>query len=154
MSKCDECEFQLTKIMCNTCMYLPDRPDNFSKKKNPLQNLFIGAPVMVMHALNTTWFKQHYSKGDTCFSDGSTYWNYTNFLKWNYMRLPSVPESPRNTWLAAPHDGKCPDGAERLIIMVWEKNMKAPFAIIKRGEDLSWKHVAKFMIIDLEAFAK
>jgi hypothetical protein len=68
------------------------------------------------------------------------------------MRLPTIAESPRNVWLAAPADGKCPEGAEDLMIMTWIRNFDCPHGGKDLGRYWEWTDIEKFMIIDKEAF--
>jgi len=75
-----------------------------------------------------------------------TWWNgCDNF------RLPTIEESPRNTWLL--HDGGgCPEGADLEYVYVWLKGNNMPEQFWDLGKDFSWCGVDKFMIIDKEAF--
>jgi len=77
------------------------------------------------------------------------YWHRA-YSKW--FRLPTIEESPRNTWLL--HDGsnKCPEGAEDLDILVWWGERLSPNLMSRGGDLREWGVVDKFMIIDKRAF--
>ena len=83
---CDECVMgKHNKISCQTCKHYKDAKDYFKPKRNELDNLFIGAPVMMI------------------VEDGITDvmpTTYPNVYRGFRSRLPTIEEAPRNVWLA------------------------------------------------------
>lgn len=76
-------------LTCMSCVRRTDLKDNYQPKASDLSKLFIGAPVVVIN--------------DPAITDSPKleYYNQTHHFKRNQLiRLPTVEESPRNTWLA------------------------------------------------------
>lgn len=91
-SKCHEGEIK-NSLLCMCCESNPGLQNNFNPKQNELDKSFIGAPLMCRDISfdgdNTDW---HLSKsGDRVM---------TSDPDCVQCRLPTVVESPRNTWLA------------------------------------------------------
>lgn len=110
-------------------------------------NLFDGAPIMVRIG-NDPLQLRYYAEENYCYDYGST--NYTDFgiIK---MRLPTFEESPKNTWLAAPADGKCPDDLpSNVLIMTWNKYCLTPNQIIDTSGRFDWKRIWKYMIFQVQ----
>jgi hypothetical protein len=139
------------KIDMNGHKYTP-------KSKLP-ENLFENAPVMVRthHYEGIQWRLRYYASDRKCYDYGKTgYTNkYTDHMPnststWKYIRLPTIDEAPRGTWLAAPKDGKCPKGAENLMVMGWNAKHKIPYPEILKGRQWCWPILSRFMIFDDE----
>lgn len=131
-----------------------------SNKHDPLQNLFDGAPVMVKTS-NYKWLPRYFCAREEDASFGSNnkivYLNGRTLFSGEashlrehveQIRLPTIEESPRNTWLA--HDGtdSCPEGAENLDIQFRLYGEDIRIDRDKGGNYLNWHHVERFMILE------
>lgn len=157
-SDCEECinftpDDEVNFCSDSYCTRNPMLKDNFKPKKPEwFSRLFKGCPLILK--------SNGLDSGDeliffTDFLDNETMIHTTvGYTHKEYIRLPTIEESPRNVWLL--HDGsnKCPEGAEKLTIITWGLGDKYPDdEIWIHGIDLGdWDTVDKFMIIDKEAF--
>jgi len=66
----------------------------------------------------------------------------------NDIRLPTISNSPKNTWLAHNID-HCPKGAEDLLLRICEKESLDPSNVVDKGSNYDWSKISKFKIIDL-----
>ena len=154
MTKCKECMYykedvngQLFPDVCLICADLP-RKSNFKEKTNPLANLFNGAPVMVRN-YGGGWHERYWKENSNVYSAGTTNWSSENDpVEWVEIRLPTVEEAPRNTWLAAPGDGSKPEGIDDLLTLVWTKNSVIPATTINKGRDRAWNVIERYMILE------
>lgn len=159
MNNCKDCKWRLFLgalssaeygWYCRDCKHRALK-DNFVPKPNTLQNLFDDAPVMVRNNTNESWERRYYKEIGVnkyrTYIDGKSRWVSDDFLSWVECRLPTIKESPRNTWLAHTGEDKCPEGTEDLKIMAWVSHSKYPNATIDVGSNWGWKYVKKFMIL-------
>jgi len=65
------------------------------------------------------------------------------------FRLPTIKESPRNTWLLHSGDGIRPEGSEDLTLFLWYMGNDTPTL---KWDYAYWNRVDKFMIIDRGSF--
>jgi len=129
--KCFECgEVQFVdNPKCVNCFSSPNLTDNFKPEQNELDKLFIGAPVMVDDSLNT-WYHKDY---------------FHHSVK---LRLPTIEESPHNTWLVPPLE--MPVELENLTICI---RYKPEDKIIVCQPTINWlksmwKEIQAFQIIE------
>jgi len=151
MDKCNECKYQYTSMKnCLGCVVNPAFTNNFKPKPNLLQNIFKGAPVMVRDGCNNWVLRSFYSVVLSRFYTKEC--NDSRDIGWEELRIPTIEESPRNTWIAHSGEDKCPEGLEKLIILIWCKDRDYPSTPIIGIDVLDWSKVARLMIIDKGAF--
>jgi len=139
---CNECGNK--NITCHACKHRKDAPDMFKPKQNELDKLFIGAPVMVkdLSGQKSVLKSFHYK----------TIHNYYTELgspcAWNYCRLPTVEEAPRNVWLAPWFE--MPKELMELKVLLWAKNGDIGFYGKGRCDPnvIAWNNVIKLQIIE------
>lgn len=145
---CDLCKhYEDPTTYCLGCVWNPKtkRVDSFKLKHDPLQNLFYGCPLMLNGKINE--FLIHYEK-----REGEYYRDIYTSCRGSNARLPTIAESPRNTWLAHSGEDEMPEGLEGNIHIVWFKNSSTPSMCTYFYVDakIRWCDVARFMIIDKE----
>jgi len=86
---CDGCDNNTSVIQCSSCRHNKNAVDNFKPKRNELDNLFVGAPVMVCGLGREAEFEQLTYNGRLKF-----------YVNDEIIKLPTIGESPRNVWLA------------------------------------------------------
>lgn len=158
LGKCETCKYKYNdedRLPCAQCRDNPLSESFYEEQIDPLKNLFKGAPVIVGDN-DQRDLRRYFIKHKNCFYSGETEWSKSGkaYNTWTNIRLPTIEESPRNVWLAAPADEKCPEGAEELLVMVWRSGEEYPFPFrADLGKNWNWYNgITKFMILDKEAF--
>lgn len=156
LKTCSNCRwngFQGNEIYCNECIRKHRTIDMWTEAKepkpDPLVNLFDGAPVFGKQLKSSKWQPMFYAntiRGKYLVYDEHKFCNVTCIYVAD-IKLPTIEESPRNTWLAYGGDGECPSGTEDLVIMVWEKGNEIPNPCT-RGKNTIWQDVERFMILE------
>jgi len=148
---CHKGPYDNTSIHCIICNQKPGAINNFERKINTLDKLFIDAPIMVRdnnrdkYQLKTYLYKtiHNYYTKEGCPNS------------WNYCRLPTVKESPRNVWLAPWLE--LPNSLCGLDILVWyENNQQERFNPLVKAENNGinlylnnkWNSVKSIMILE------
>ena len=133
---CDECKNSASNNggyePCSACSRFYS--DCFEPKHNELDNLFIGAPVMMKYSGIANDMESLVT-----YSDGFTGHEYT--------RLPTVAESPRNVWLAPWLE--MPEELNELVVLFRYESNDA--IIYDKGEIFStsnWHNVEAVMILE------
>jgi len=122
---------------CNNCYTRPTLVDNFVEKQNELDGLFIGAPIM------------HIDTPASIDAPKLEYYNKTHhFMRKQLVRLPTIKQCPRNTWLAP--WSKMPKELYELNVLLWAKNGEIILFIKGKCEpnNVAWKNVIKLQIIE------
>lgn len=127
---CNKCTLKNNFGSCQNCSV--NKSDLYQEEQNELDNLFIGAPVMMER------YEDKWELSDYC--DGSIY----------KLRLPTVAESPRNVWLA-----KWLTRPSELIMNVYVRmpfkggiSNIIPLNKLKEGTWWCWDKVEAVMILE------
>ena len=134
--------FKNTIDICDEeyCPFKQPKPDS-------LRNLFDGAPVMakVYHGWLPRYYKSNIEKEYKLYQHGTTSFSMEQLVTFlvDDIRLPTIEESPRNTWLCAtPELIKQTEGLDCLF---WCNN--GGF-ITRKHDEIIIKDVQRFMILE------
>ncbi len=97
---CDECEidFSVLNVLCRVCKHNRYVKSCFKPKRNELDKLFDGAPIMLMDLSTRNKRKPTFNLGVFELSKlDPNLERYEDY--WMNVRLPTVEEAPRNVWL-------------------------------------------------------
>lgn len=135
-----DCEIKVNCADCvgDDCGMCPDQPldkfTHFKPKQNELDNLFIGAPVMVKSLTSNDYYLSNYNPKATI----------DHALK--RLRLPTVEEAPRNVWLAKWL--KMPVELKKFNVLYRYKCSDVEYCLVDGNAAFGWDKVEAIMILE------